>query len=253
MSDESKGLVLLVDDDPSILLTVGDQLVFGGYRVIKAESAEQCLALLEETSPDLIVLDIAMPGIGGLVFLAQISTPGQGLKYPVLVFTARAEMDEFFEGTSVDGFLAKTSSPTVFLNEVARIIRKHKGPKTPHPKPSRLRLLVAEDDDERREGLRHFFTALGYEIACVPNGREMIQHALTHRPDCVCVKYALPGLDGAAAAAMLANLPNARTVPVILYDDSGLHGSSATHGNVRMFVPSSAPDQLLSAIRSLQR
>ena len=58
--------ILLIDDDASLLATLGDFLESEGYGVHKAESGEQALAMLRVLKPDLIVLDMSMPGMGGM-------------------------------------------------------------------------------------------------------------------------------------------------------------------------------------------
>ena len=68
--------VLLVDDDTSLLVTLSDFLKFEGYHVVTADSGEEALRRLEEIRPDLIILDMSMPGMGGVGFLKAISSSG---------------------------------------------------------------------------------------------------------------------------------------------------------------------------------
>ncbi|NQT93034.1 MAG: response regulator [Lentisphaerae bacterium] len=60
-----KKRILLIDDDTSLLTTLSDFLSFEGYEVVTADSGEQGLRRLQTTEPDLIVLDMSMPGMGG--------------------------------------------------------------------------------------------------------------------------------------------------------------------------------------------
>lgn len=114
--------ILLIDDDPAVLLTVGDRLRLEGYEVAKAASGDQALIVLRSDPPDLIVLDITMPGMTGLAFLKRISMPDGRPRYPVLVFTARSNMEPFFTDIPVEGFLAKTADPQRLVDEIRLIL-----------------------------------------------------------------------------------------------------------------------------------
>jgi CheY-like chemotaxis protein len=247
----SKGLIALVDDDPAILLTVGDQLESQGYAVVKAESAEQCLQVLRNTHPDLIILDIAMPGAGGLSFLSDILLPTGMLKYPVLVFTARAELDGFFDQTPVDGFLPKTCDPDRLLNEVERIIAKRrKAEADADADPGRSKVLVAEDDPVTSNSLRNFFKSAGCQVMCSFDGQEVIECAIAYQPDIILLKYFLANMNGPAVAKTLATMRMAKRPSIVLYDDTGLHPRGRTYPDVAAFVPGNDPSALLAAARS---
>lgn len=122
MSDIAKRKILIIDDDASLLTTLSDFLSFEGYDIATADSGEEGLARLESLTPDLIILDMSMPGMGGVGFLKAISDARGKPSHPVLVLTARANMAEFFANVDVDGFVAKPCDPNDLLMEVARII-----------------------------------------------------------------------------------------------------------------------------------
>ena len=103
--------ILFIDDDKHLTRIVSDFLKHEHFDVHTAASAEEGLRLLQTLKPDLIVLDISMPGIGGIGLLKRIANPDGSLHHPVLVLTARAVMKEFFDTVAVDGFLPKPCSP----------------------------------------------------------------------------------------------------------------------------------------------
>ena len=121
---DSKAKILLVDDDPSIRLAVSDWLQMAGYDVVEAESAEQALGLLDTTQPDLTLLDLNMPGMGGVGFLREMPMANERSKYPVLVFSANPDTYAIVEGLPVDGVVPKFGSPRRLLAEVARTLSK---------------------------------------------------------------------------------------------------------------------------------
>jgi CheY-like chemotaxis protein len=248
----TKGTILLVDDDPAILLSVGDQLAFEGYTVVKASTAEQALSLLPDSEPDLIILDVSMPGIGGLGFLKDISGSAGLMKYPVLIFTARAELDSFFANTSVEGFLPKIVDPETLLKEVDHIIQKRQlTPERAASGADRHRIVVAEDDHDIQQDIIGTFLRHGHHAWGVESGFAVLEAVVTHHATAVLVKYILPLMNGPSIAQMLSGLPSTRDIPVILYDDSGIHAATSTFPHVKAFVPTADGKALLKAVREV--
>jgi DNA-binding response OmpR family regulator len=120
--DGGKKRVMLVDDDEHLLQTLGDALEHGGYEVLRARSGEEALQELATQSADVIILDVCMPGIGGVGFLKQISDGHSATSIPILVHTVRAATESFFEGLQVAGFLAKPSPYHVVRARVEAIL-----------------------------------------------------------------------------------------------------------------------------------
>lgn len=241
------GKILLIDDDPAVLLTVGDRLHLEGYEVLKAASGDQALGVLRSETPSLIILDITMPGMTGLAFLKKISMPDGRPRYPVLIFTARSNMQPFFSETSVEGFLAKTSDPQRLIDEIRRILDKtRKGTTAGHT--GRRRLVIVEDDARIAAQLGTFFRSAGFETIALSDSVALIATVAERKPEVVLLKEVLPHHNGRAAAVALAQSPAGKNVRVIVYDDSGIHKPDAHFPNVDRFVPSHAPADLLKAI-----
>ena len=243
--------ILLIDDDPSVLLAVGDQLRMEGYEVALAESGDQALQLLRTLAPDLIILDIGMPGMTGLAFLKKISGPDCRPRYPVLIFTARANMERFFTDVAVEGFLAKTSDPSRLLEEVQRItLKRRSGPGT-DIKQRRRRVLIIENDPRSNARLSSCFSAAGYETVTLPDTAGLIEAIQAKHPDVLLIREILPGVTGSAVAANLAPFTTASGIAVVLYDNSNLHKPNTKFANVSKFVPTDAPPDLLRAVAAV--
>src|SRR5690242_14140721 len=102
-------VILVVDDNPTNLKLVSDLLEFDGYEIIKAEDAEQAQALLKERLPDLILMDIALPGMDGLT-LTRLLKAGQRTRHiPVIALTAFAMKgdEEKAVAAGCDGYVTK--------------------------------------------------------------------------------------------------------------------------------------------------
>ena len=93
--------VLLIDDEVDLQQLVKITLKTKGYTIETANNGLEGLAKLENLKPDLIILDMNMPKMGGLEFYQKICAGGSHPKYPVLVLTARARIGGFPTGRCV--------------------------------------------------------------------------------------------------------------------------------------------------------
>ena len=246
--------ILFIDDEPALQLTVGDQLRMEGYEVISATSGDEALDILRQTPPDLIILDISMPGMSGLTRLKKLSDSEGKPRYPILVFTARANMEPFFSTMNVEGFLTKTSDPSLLISEVKRILLKTKksfspaGSSTPGRKKS---VVILEDEPLLNKRLYASFIAAGYEVAAISDSHFLADTITTHTPDIILVKAILSGTTGSAVAAALVHLPAAKGIPIVLFDGSGVYQQGDKFINVDRFVPSNNPGNLMKTVAGL--
>lgn len=119
----TKKIVLIVDDDRMNLVTAQNLLV-EEYKVIGVNSGKQAFKYLEKHTPDLILLDIFMPEIGGFEVMKQLQEHEEWRKIPVIFLTADRASEtetECFRLGAYD-FITKPFEPTVMLNRVRRTI-----------------------------------------------------------------------------------------------------------------------------------
>ncbi|MBK8183572.1 MAG: response regulator [Candidatus Competibacteraceae bacterium] len=90
---ETRGRILVVDDDPLTRILIGDTLEHDGFIVQEAESGESALAIFVEYDFDMVLLDVLMPGIDGFATCAQLRQLPAGANVPIVMITALE--DEF--------------------------------------------------------------------------------------------------------------------------------------------------------------
>jgi len=253
--DKSGRRILLVDDNKNLLITLADYLTFSGYEVDKAKSGEEALRRIEKSVPDLIVLDISMPGMGGIGFLKRISEDGDKPKYPVLVLTARSAMENFFSSISVDGFLCKPCAEERLLEKIEEILTTREAEVRREESTAR-RLLLAEDDEDVLRRLVATLSRAGYEVEVAASGPEVIERAPVERPDIIVLKEILPRMNGGVVASLIGTMASTRTIPVVLYDETvgpgerGRYGSRMPDG-VDRFLSTTEPRDLLAAVNEI--
>ena len=112
--------ILVVEDNPKNLKLVRDVLVYSGYEVVEATSGEDGVRLAAETSPDLILMDLQLPGIDGAEALRQIRSGDRNPGVPVVAVTAFAMADDrdraFASG--FDGYVEKPISARALPEQV---------------------------------------------------------------------------------------------------------------------------------------
>ena len=143
-----KRLILVVDDEPAMVRLVRAELQSEGYAVITAASGEDALVRLDEDHPDLIVLDLMMPGMDGFETLRRIRGQSQ---LPVSMQTARAGDADKLRGLQggADDYLTKPFNPEELSARVAAVLRRSAGG-APVGGRSLLRYPGLEIDLERR-------------------------------------------------------------------------------------------------------
>ena len=83
--------IMVVDDEPDILITVGQMLEISGYEVIKATDGKDCLNKLNQVIPDLVLLDIMMPETSGWDVAAKIKENPKWKHIPIVFLTAKGD------------------------------------------------------------------------------------------------------------------------------------------------------------------
>jgi len=111
--------ILLVDDEDSIHLLYREELEEEGYEVHSALSGEEALAQLKIIMPDLIILDINMPGINGIDVLRQIKEINPSL--PVILSSAYQEFKQDLATWASDEYIVKSSN----LDDLKAAVKKH--------------------------------------------------------------------------------------------------------------------------------
>ena len=121
-----KQLILVVDDEPPIVRLVRAKLAADGYAVITAENGPEALKRVSEDRPDLVVLDVMMPGMDGYETLRKLRSTSQ---VPVIFLTARAGDNDKMKGfnSGADDYITKPFNPDELSARVAAVLRRAAG------------------------------------------------------------------------------------------------------------------------------
>jgi DNA-binding response OmpR family regulator len=140
--------ILVVEDDPAILRGLADNFRFEGYEVITAPDGEAGARQQRVHKPDLIVLDLMMPRLGGLELCKQLR--GEGVQTPILMLTAKSEEADRVTGLDfgADDYVTKPFSVKELMARVRALLRRIQ----PQPNlPDHLKFGDVEIDFRRYE------------------------------------------------------------------------------------------------------
>ena len=118
--------LMLVDDDPNLILLVKDYLEFRGYEVLSASNGIEALEILEKQVPDLIVCDVMMPAMDGYTLVQQIRENPKTNWIPVLFLSAKGQSQDKVKGlsTGADVYLVKPFEPEELVAQVESSLRQ---------------------------------------------------------------------------------------------------------------------------------
>ena len=116
--------VLLVEDNEDNRIVYAMMLEYHGYKIIEATNGEDAIRIAHEEKPDIILMDISIPGVDGWTATQRIKENPDSQGIPIVAVTAHAlpEHRERAEQLGCDGFLTKPCEPRRLLEEVEKLI-----------------------------------------------------------------------------------------------------------------------------------
>jgi DNA-binding response OmpR family regulator len=126
MDGHARGSVLVVDDEPTIAEVVARYLERAGYRTRVAADGVQALELAASQRPDLVVLDLMLPGIDGLEVMRRLRQPADGERVGLILLTAKGEESDRVVGLRLgaDDYVVKPFSPAELVARVDAVLRR---------------------------------------------------------------------------------------------------------------------------------
>jgi two-component system, OmpR family, alkaline phosphatase synthesis response regulator PhoP len=128
--------ILVVEDEPDIRKLVNYNLAQERFRVLEAEDGEQGLKMVQREKPDLVILDLMLPGLSGIELCKILRERHETEKLPVLMLTAKAGEADRIVGLEMgaDDYLAKPFSPRELVARVRAVLRRVESAKqSDHP------------------------------------------------------------------------------------------------------------------------
>jgi two-component system alkaline phosphatase synthesis response regulator PhoP len=122
----SKPLIVVVEDETDIQDIIAYNLKREGYDVLTASRGDQGLSLIQAKNPDLVILDIMLPGIDGLTICQQLRAETKTKALPIIILSAKEEESDVVIGLGLgaDDYISKPFSPRELLARVKAVLRR---------------------------------------------------------------------------------------------------------------------------------
>jgi len=237
-SSGGKRLIAVVVDDPKIRESIKGILTPAGYDVAEAHNGEEFLDIMKLRIPDLVILDIMIPGLNGFQICKLIKNNLKDAAPAVIFLTAPDDIESRERGwrAGCDEFLTKPINPVELLARVKNLLRvsdlsrqlkfrmeameKLCSGKRNHPKPDtnkqKFNILIIEDSTFNQLILKSYLEDKTYNITTVKHGKEALELLKTRNFNLIILDLYLPDIDGIDLLKEIRKMESTRFVPVII-------------------------------------
>ena len=212
--------VLVIDDDAAVRDLMARFLGKEGFRIVTAASGEEGLRLARELRPDVITLDVLMPGMDGWSVLAALKADAELADIPVVMLTMLDDRNLGYALGAAD-YLTKPIERERLVSVLGRYRQD-------------LPVLVVDDDPDFRELARRMLEREGYTVIEADNGRAALDRLHDGLPGVVLLDLMMPEMDGFDFVAAVRDQPAWRSVPIVVITAKDL--SAEDHERLNGYV-----------------
>ena len=199
------GIVLVIDDDPTIQDLMQRFLSREGFHVVAATSGSEGLRLAKEQSPDVIILDVMMPSMNGWSVLSTLKADPELASIPVIMASIIDDKNLGYALGASD-YLLKP----IDYSRLSALLQKYQ------PDSSSNSVMVVEDNPENREMMRRQLTKAGWQVIEAENGRRALECLEIEQPGIILLDLMMPEMDGFEFVSELRQRPEWQSIPVIV-------------------------------------
>jgi PAS domain S-box-containing protein len=204
--DETTTKVLLIDDDSDVHELMRRFLLPHGFQVISAYSGETGIQYARKVQPDVIALDVMMPGKDGWSVLSELKSDEDTAAIPV-VMVSMVDDRSIGYALGASEYLVKPIHRDRLIDTLSRF-----RPDAPEPQA-----LVVEDEDDVREVVQRHLDRAGWSVSGAENGQvalDMLEEG--HRPDVVILDLMMPKVDGFEVADRMRAHDEWSNIPIVV-------------------------------------
>jgi DNA-binding response OmpR family regulator len=235
VAEERTQTIAVVEDDPEVCALVERILKEGGYKVVSTTDPQRTVELVREVRPDLLLSDIAMPGMDGYAVLRALQSDPETARCPVVFLSGHRDFSERVRAfrVGVVDYLTKPFTRDVLLKKVERVLEARQRRPDASASPQGLEagmadgsgaqdpfslpgggaggdqlptfdefpplvrdVLVVDDNAVFRRFLRDLLASRGFTVREATSGEDGLRVALEHRPWLILTDVRMPGGDG---------------------------------------------------------
>lgn len=213
--------ILVVEDNKMNMKLIRQLLKIRNYKHLEAVNGEEGLKIAKKHKPDLIFMDIQLPGMDGLTATRELKSDPEMAHIPVVALTAHAMQGDRQKCIEAGccGYITKPIDTRSFHSQVNDILSNltpntdasHAAPLSPAP-----RVLIVDDDHKNVKLLAGFLHNEPYVLLRAYNGDEAIDIAKREQPDLILLDVMMPGKDGFTVTRELKDDQGTAAIPIIM-------------------------------------
>ncbi|MCC2670299.1 MAG: Histidine kinase (modular protein) [Armatimonadetes bacterium] len=214
--------ILIVEDSDTQALRMEIILDDAGWETERAASGEEALEMLNQSTPDLIIVDYYLPTIHGDELCRRIRMNPRTWGIPILMLTVEETHIAQLSGldSGADDYISKSADPDILLIRIRSLLRKSS---SRQPLPSgddrhtrRARILAVDDSPTYLAFLAEHLAEERYDVVTATNGPEALDVLETGDFDCVLVDLMMPEMDGIELCSRISTLRDALRNPLVV-------------------------------------
>lgn len=213
-------LVLVVDDDPVVVDLVRRHLASASCRVLWARNGIDALEIARTQRPDVITLDVLMPGQNGWSTLAQLRSDEQLADIPVVMMSVLEDDHSFGISLGASDYLTKPVNRDTLLHTVGK-----------HLPDIGKEVLVVDDTESARDIAARLLTDAGYTVRQAEDGAQALAAVRERAPDLVVLDLMMPNVDGFDVVAQMSADEELRDIPLVVL--TAMELSEEDHERIR--------------------
>ncbi len=210
MKTKEQPYILVVDDDPDILESLIAVIETQPYQLKTARDGKQCLEVIEEEIPDLLILDLLMPRMDGFAVIQELRGSPKYANLSIIVLTTviedashrRYELETGM-GMDVQDYVEKPVAPAELLRRIQTILGQ------PY-------ILVVDDDPDMLDSMMTVLKSQPYKLQAARDGRQCMEMIGKKIPDLLILDLLMPKMDGFAVIRELRRNPQYVDLPIIV-------------------------------------
>ncbi len=224
--DPHADIALVIDDDPSVHQLVREPLARQGFQLVSAMDGYEGLSRARALRPNIILLDLFMPGLDGWEVLNTLRADPTISNIPTVLVSIAAEAARGFALGATD-YLSKP----IRIDELVDIVERHRGDGSGS-------VLVVDDDPNSRDIITRTATAEGWRVRAASDGAAAIAALESERPSLLLLDLMMPEVDGFAVVEHVRATPSLSELPIVVISalDLDRHERAKLEGRVQAMI-----------------
>jgi len=219
-----KKTILIVDDEQDIRDVIKITLAEDGFKVLEAANGKAAIESAKQKKPDLIIMDIMMPGIDGLAASKIIKEDPETANIPIIILSAflSEEKNKYVQG--IAGFISKPFKPEDLIAEIQDILKEtDRAIKSSH-------ILIVDDDPDILDIITLSLKGNGFATDTAGDGEEALRKIDASVPSLIILDIEMPKMNGFELIKNLKQNSKFKHIPIVILTGTHITEEDRRHG-----------------------